>query len=192
MLIGLYPVAYAFMPNSANLLSTKPDAVLQNPLWQLAFYGHISFGGLALLVGWSQFSARLRQQRMALHRFLGKIYIVAAILSGLGSAYAAFYATGGIIPTLGFLALAVVWLLSTTLAYAAVRSGNIVRHQRLMTYSYAACFAAVTLRIWLPLLIVGFGDFIVAYQVVAWLSWVPNLLVAALLNNVASSRVQGA
>lgn len=33
-------------------------------------------------------------------------------------------------------------------------------------------------RVWLPLLIMAFGDFIVAYSIVAWLCWVPNLLVA--------------
>jgi hypothetical protein len=44
-------------------------------------------------------------------------------------------------------------------------------------YSYAACFAGVTLRIWLPLLIVAFG-FSKAYPAVAWLCWIPNLIFA--------------
>ena len=48
----------------------------------------------------------------------------------------------------------------------------------MMIYSYAACFAAVTLRIWLHLLTALFGGFITAYTIVAWLSWVPNLIVA--------------
>jgi hypothetical protein len=39
-------------------------------------------------------------------------------------------------------------------------------------------FAAVTLRLWLPILISSGVDYIEAYQAVAWLSWVPNLLVA--------------
>lgn len=37
---------------------------------------------------------------------------------------------------------------------------------------------AVTLRLWLPILIMIFVRFTPAYQVVAWLAWVPNLLVA--------------
>jgi hypothetical protein len=45
-----------------------------------------------------------------------------------------------------------------------------------MLRSYALIFAAVTLRIELPLLIMALGEFTPAYQVVAWLSWVPNLL----------------
>jgi len=46
-----------------------------------------------------------------------------------------------------------------------------------MVRSYALIFAAVTLRIELPLLTAAFHDFTPAYLVVAWLSWVPNLLV---------------
>ena len=47
-----------------------------------------------------------------------------------------------------------------------------------MIYSYAACFAAVTLRIWLPTLTSIMGEFIGAYRIVAWLCWVPNMIVA--------------
>lgn len=52
----------------------------------------------------------------------------------------------------------------------------------MMVYSYALCFSAVTFRLWLPLLIWLFSDFTPAYQLVAWLCWIPNLLVAYLLN----------
>jgi hypothetical protein len=46
-----------------------------------------------------------------------------------------------------------------------------------MIRSYALTFAAVTLRIWLPLFQNGFGmEFISAYVIIAWLCWVPNLL----------------
>jgi len=52
-----------------------------------------------------------------------------------------------------------------------------------MIRNYAPTFAAVTLRVYLPLLIeFGFnGDFIPAYQLVSWLRWVPNIIVAQLI-----------
>jgi len=50
-----------------------------------------------------------------------------------------------------------------------------------MIYSYAACFAAVTLRIWLPLLTMIYGDFVKAYVIVAWLCWIPNIIVAGVI-----------
>ncbi len=49
-----------------------------------------------------------------------------------------------------------------------------------MIISYALCFAAVTLRIWLPILEVVFGDFNTAYIITAWLCWIPNLIGALL------------
>ncbi|MBX7126969.1 MAG: DUF2306 domain-containing protein, partial [Cyclobacteriaceae bacterium] len=54
----------------------------------------------------------------------------------------------------------------------------IVRHREAMIYSYAACFAAVMLRVWLPVLSIALGAFDPAYRIVAWLCWVPNMLVA--------------
>jgi hypothetical protein len=51
-----------------------------------------------------------------------------------------------------------------------------------MIRSYALCFAAVTLRIWLPLFQFALGlEFIFAYRIIAWLCWVPNLVVAELI-----------
>jgi hypothetical protein len=47
-----------------------------------------------------------------------------------------------------------------------------------MIYSYAACLAAVTLRIYLPLFTFLFHDFNKAYSLVAWLCWIPNIIVA--------------
>ena len=46
-----------------------------------------------------------------------------------------------------------------------------------MLRSFALTFAAVTLRIWLPLLERAVGlDFDIAYPAAAWLAWVPSLL----------------
>jgi hypothetical protein len=53
---------------------------------------------------------------------------------------------------------------------------DIAAHRVWVLRSYALIFAAVTLRLELPLLAVAFGDFLPAYRTVAWLCWVPNLL----------------
>ncbi len=47
-----------------------------------------------------------------------------------------------------------------------------------MLRSYALIFAGVMLRLELPLLTLAFGAFPPAYRAVAWLCWVPNLLIA--------------
>jgi hypothetical protein len=55
-----------------------------------------------------------------------------------------------------------------------------------MIYSYAACLAAVTLRLWLPVLSMTFQHFVTAYTIVAWLCWVPNIIVASII----ASRIE--
>ena len=60
--IGLYPLLYLLGPRDLGLLGTKSEQLLQSPLWNSAFYGHITFGGIALLTGWTQFSRELRRR----------------------------------------------------------------------------------------------------------------------------------
>ncbi|MCP4974706.1 MAG: DUF2306 domain-containing protein, partial [Maribacter sp.] len=115
---------------------------------------------------------------LKVHRNVGKVYIISVLISGLCGIYIALNATGGIIASLGFIGLGIVWLFTTLRAYIAVRNKDLTLHKGYMIYSYAACFAAVTLRIWLPLLNIVFDDFVVAYRIVAWLCWVPNMVFA--------------
>lgn len=178
--IGLYPLIYVFATDDFGLLLSKSKELLASNLWNIAFYGHISFGGVALLSGWSQFSKKLRAKRLNLHRNLGKIYVVSVLISGLCGVYLGFFATGGIVSSLGFISLGIIWLFTTGMAYFAVKRKDMSLHQGMMVYSYAACFAAVTLRIWLPLLTLSLGEFLLAYKIVSWLCWVPNILFAHL------------
>jgi len=176
--VGLYPLLYVFVDGKVALLASKSDELLADVFWQIGFYGHILFGGLALMIGWVQFSKKIRSRNLDLHRNLGKVYVIATLVSGLCGIYIALNATGGLVTTLGFMSLGLIWVYTTLKAYFAIRKGDVQLHQGMMIYSYAACFAAVTLRIWLPLLTIGFGGFDTAYRIVAWLCWVPNMVFA--------------
>ncbi|MGI9550509.1 MAG: DUF2306 domain-containing protein [Aurantibacter sp.] len=178
IVIGLYPFLHLVAGWEFGLLESKSEALLSNVLWNIGFYGHILFGGLALLIGWVQFSKKLRNANLNRHRNIGKVYVISVIISGSCAVYIGFYATGGPIASLGFIGLGLVWLFTTIKAYLAIRKKDLQLHQGMMIYSYAACFAAVTLRIWLPLLVLGLGDFIFAYRIVAWLCWIPNIIFA--------------
>lgn len=177
--VGLYPLAYYLFDISGGLLSSKPASLLADKVWKAFFYTHITLGGVALLTGWSQFRPRFRARHLDLHRTLGKIYIASVVLSGGAGFYIALYATGGLVSVLGFAALAVLWVGTTLKAYDMIRKRAPIQHRHWMIRSYALCFAAVTLRLWLPLFIAGFHiPFMVAYPIISWLCWVPNLLVA--------------
>ena len=141
--IGLYPLVYLFASDDFGLLMNKSNELLASVFWKTAFYGHISFGGLALLVGWSQFVKKWRTQHLKWHRNIGKIYVVSALISGLCGVYLGFFATGGLVSSLGFISLGVIWLFTTSRAYIAVKNKDLSLHQGMMIYSYAACFAAV-------------------------------------------------
>ena len=181
IIIGLYPSIYFFKERTFGLLSSKSNELLANALWNTAFYTHIILGGIALFIGWLQFNTKLRLRNLSTHRAIGKIYIVTGLISSLASIGLGFFATGGFMTSAGFVSLGIIWFTTTLLAYLKIKNMQIEQHRRLMIYSYAACFAAVTLRIWLPLLVIIFGNFIVAYSIVAWLCWVPNLMVAKLI-----------
>ncbi len=176
--IGLYPIIYFILDGKFGLLNSKPEELLTDLLWNASFYTHITLGGLALLVGWVQFNKKIQRTKIQLHRNIGKIYMISVLLSGISGLYIGYHATGGWIPKVGFISLAVTWLYTTLKGYTSIRKKDILTHQKMMIYSYAACFAAVTLRIWLPLLTMALDGFLPAYRIVAWLCWVPNILVA--------------
>lgn len=184
IIVGFYPIIYFLIDRRFGLLSSKSAELLSNNLWNITFYGHIVFGGLALLIGWLQFSRKLRRTNIILHRSIGKIYVISVLISSICGFYIALFATGGIISMIGFISLDIIWLTMTVLGFLTIIKKDIESHKKLMIYSYSACFAAVTLRIWLPILEISIGNFIIAYRVVAWLSWVPNIMFAYYLTNI--------
>ena len=177
-LIGLYPILYFLNDGRFGLLASKSTELVSDNFWNIGFHGHIVLGGLALLIGWLQFSNKLRRRNLNMHRTIGKTYLISVLISGICGLYIAIYATGGIISILGFFTLGLIWLSTTILGFKAIKKGNVELHEKFMVFSYAACFAAVTLRIWLPILTSVMGEFIGAYRIVAWLCWVPNIIIA--------------
>lgn len=177
-LVGLYPGIYFLIDRQFGLLASKSAELLGDNSWNIAFYGHIVLGGIALLLGWLQFSHKLRRRYINLHRTIGKIYVISVLISGTCGLFIALYVTGGIISTIGFFTLGIIWLSTTILGFRAIRKGNVESHEKFMVFSYAACFAAVTLRFWLPILTIVMGEFVSAYRIVAWLCWVPNIIIA--------------
>lgn len=158
---------------------------------QIGLYAHMIGGGLALLIGPFQFMKGLRDRNRSLHRLLGRIYLISIALGGFSAFVIAPGAISGLSGTIGLSMLAVLWLFSAWKAYRHIRTGNTEAHRVWMIRNYALTFAAVTLRLWLGILIVaqlpiletqfaGNFDalFVEAYRVVMWLSWVPNLIVA--------------
>ncbi len=145
---------------------------------QLAFWLHIGGGSTALLVGPWQFLGRLRRGAPVLHRLLGLVYVSACLVGALAALPMALGSNGGWVAAAGFETLALLWLWTTLRAVLAVRSGDIAAHRLWMVRSFSLTLAGVTLRLYLPLALIGLAPFSVIYAGIAWLCWAPNLLMS--------------
>ena len=185
MLMATFPVLISlgyltFDPDNFNFTDQK--MVYAAHLTMLMM--HIIGAMLAILIGPFQFLRRLRTGRfLKIHRWLGRIYLISVLISGIGGLYMAQFAYGGIVSELGFTALAVLWLYSAYRAYRHIRNKQIDQHREWMIRNYALTFAGVMLRLWVPTSLALGIDFLAAYRVIAWLCWVPNLFFAQWMIN---------
>jgi len=91
----------------------------------------------------------------------------------------ALYANGGWIARSSFLTLSVLWWFTTWLAWRAIKKGDTKQHRAWMIRSYALTFSAITLRLMqFTLATQTHIEMDIAYQIVAWPSWMLNLIVA--------------
>jgi uncharacterized membrane protein len=150
------------------LLADRPVATL----------GHFGGSAIALAAGCFQVHPGLRRCVAAVHRWMGRLYVIGVAIGGAAGLYMARFANGGIAGQLGFALLALAWLGTTTCGYASIRAGAVAAHRRWMIRSFALSFAAVTLRLYIPASHAAGIPFEAAYPAIAWLCWVPNLLVA--------------
>ena len=190
LLMTLFAALIALV--SLRYFIQRPEVAAGAPLGEKfaahfpVFLTHVAGGILALLLGPWQFWGGLRNRYLSLHRWLGRIYLAAVLFGGLAGLYLAAIAFGGLPSQFGFSSLDVLWLATASLAYLRVRQGDLDAHREWMIRNYALTFAAVTLRLWIPLLLSTGLAFEVAYPIIAWLSWVPNLLAAEIY--ISSAR----
>lgn len=153
-------------------------------------YIHVFTGGIALLTGPFQFWKWLRNKHRNIHRWLGRVYMFAGILpASISGLVIAQGTVSGWTGTLGFSLMAIFWFTTGAMALYSIVNKDVQTHRRWMIRNFALTMAAVTLRLWIPILIIAqvpLGidpeqGFTTAYQLVPWLSWIPNLFVAELI-----------
>lgn len=170
--------AYGFMPLGSLV---HPDMKLNFMVHPVGTYAHVFASLVALSLAPFQFSSRLRNARPRVHRVMGRTYLgVGVVVGGLAGLYMSIFAFGGVIAKLGFACLAVGWLYTGLRAYQAIRRGAVPEHRTWMVRNVSLTLAAVTLRIYLPSSMIAGIPFEVAYPAIAWLCWLPNLIVAEL------------
>lgn len=176
---GYAVVVYGFLPLGVLV---HPEVRSAYEVHRYGIYVHVFAAAVALALGPFQFYARLRSARPALHRWMGRAYLGFGVLvGGIAGLYMSMYAYGGVPARLGFACLALGWLYTGVRAYLSICARDVASHRRWMVRNFSLAFGAVTLRLWLPASVVSGIPFEAAYPVIAWLCWVPNLLVAEFL-----------
>jgi uncharacterized membrane protein len=143
------------------------------PLWL-----HIGGGFVALSAGLVQVSLGLTSRTGTLHRWLGRLYLLAvtaAVLAAfdlIGSIPLSAYSTG-------LLGLALCWTVTTSMGYGAVRRGALRAHREWMLRSYVVTFGFVSLRLIQNLIMgLGWADEDASVAIAAWLCWLMPLAIA--------------
>lgn len=170
---------YAAFRDDVQFLLLKQD-YLNNTVWKTAFYIHTFSAVIALFAGFTQFSSSLLREHRALHRWLGRLYVVNILLINVPAGLImALYANGGLWGKSAFLLLDGLWFFFTWRAYACARHKDFVRHRQHILRSYALTLSAITLRLWKSILSITLDiDPGTLYVIDAWLGFIPNLLVA--------------
>jgi uncharacterized membrane protein len=141
---------------------------------------HITCAAIALVTAPLQFSSTIRRWSLTFHRWLGRIYVVAAIAAAAMSIYIVllFEAPWNrwVMGVMGGL-----WLATTAFAWLAIRNRNIAQHRLWIGRSFGLTFTFVTTR-FLPDLVFPGMDYINT-TALYWILIVSALLIPDLLVN---------
>lgn len=138
---------------------------------------HAMGGAVAAVIGPFQFLRSTRDRYRRVHVWLGRTYLIAVLLGGVAGLYFAPGSVGGGVTAAGFTLLALGWLYTGAMAYATIRRRDVNAHRRWMIRNFSLTFAAATLRIELMTLQFSGVPFVIAFAIVSWSSWLPNLLI---------------
>ncbi|WJK01935.1 DUF2306 domain-containing protein [Elizabethkingia anophelis] len=173
-----------YVPFSATVsfLNIKQTEVTTLHFYLPIFYTHVYSSIFVLLAGFIQFFTT-RKKHKTIHQYSGYIYVIGLLLfSAPSGIYMGLHANGGFWAQLSFIILGCLWWFTTFMAMVNIFQKDIKSHQQWMNRSYALAVSALTLRMWKVILVYLFQpNPMEVYLVIAWLGWVPNLLIIELL-----------
>lgn len=197
-LFGLYILAFyassLYRGDMMNWNHILPNLYQENAGVATTGIGmHFFAGGIILLLGSIQLVDRVRLKYPAVHRWIGRLYLVSSLLASIGGlAFIAMRGTvGGTMMDIGFSLYGILMLLATVLTYRYAVTGQFERH-----YAWALRLYALAIGSWLYRMDYGFwtlltgglgraGNFSGPFdQIMDFFFYVPNLLVAEIFIRV--------
>ena len=190
-----YPYFVPPFPTDIDFLMSK-QWLVDNGYWMTAFYIHISSSVVVIAAGISQFSRYFLAKYPLIHRKVGKVYVALILFVAAPSGlFMAFYGNGGWLARYAFIIQALLWWGFSFKAYHTIINKNVEGHCRFMIRSYALTLSAISLRAATYLVsywklkegidcpnpdytLICYPTF---YVLLAWMSWIINLLIAEVL-----------
>lgn len=173
---------YIPLQKEVSFLLIKQTEVEGRPEYLWFFYTHVYTSIFVLLAG---FLAILRKNFgiANFHKNAGKIYIFLILfLAAPSGIYMGMFANGNFFAKLSFVILGSLWWFSTFKAFQLARNRKFKEHKKWMWRSFALTLSAITLRMWKVFIVYLFHpNPMDVYQIIAWLGWIPNILLIELL-----------
>ena len=148
---------------------------------------HFATGGIILLLGSIQLIKSVRVRYPALHRWVGRVYVVSSLLAAVGGLIfiVARGTIGGTVMNIGFALYGILMFIAAIETYRHARAGHLEKHRAWALRLYALAIGSWLYRMdygfW-ALLADGLGhakDFTGPFdRVMAFFFYIPNLLVA--------------
>ena len=164
---------------------TEPQDLIRRESYPWALIGHIIGGSAILILGFAQFSTRLRRACPACHRWTGRALIMLGVFFALSSLWMNFSDQAMAASALHDGAqnvVAVLFLIVLGLGLAAIRRRDVVRHRVWMLRAYALTLGAATQTVMLLPVFLIYGEVEgTAFDLVFISGWLINLAVAEVL-----------
>nr|WP_234047686.1 DUF2306 domain-containing protein [Chryseobacterium paridis] len=180
----MFQITVEYIPLKADVsfLMIKQTEVTDRPEYLPFFYTHVYTSIFVLLFG---FFAILRKNFgvQNFHRSVGKAYIfLLLIFSAPAGIYMGLFANGGFFSKTSFVILGCLWWFTTYKAYQLAKQKKFAPHKQWMWRSFALTLSAITLRMWKVIIVYLFHpNPMDVYQIIAWLGWIPNILLIEFL-----------
>lgn len=179
--ILMVQITLKYIPYNNNIafLQIKQTEVTTINGYLSFFYIHVYSAILCLIAGFTQFNISSLRNYSKIHRNIGKLYVIVVLfLAAPSGLFIGLYANGGFYSQIAFVLLSILWFWFTLKAFLAIRKRNFLKHKKFMYRSFALAFSAITLRFWKVILVYLFQIYPMdVYQIIAWLGWIPNLVV---------------
>jgi len=176
-------IPYRAMNSGVDFLQTKQN-IYHIDHWRISFYTHVFTSIFVLIAGFTQFNPWILRNYKTVHRWMGYTYVLIVVfVSGPAALVMGLYANGGLPARASFTLLAFLWVTLTAIAWYFALKRKFINHGSFMVRSYALTLSAIMLRLYT----IGFHWVGIdaspkdIYITTAWLSWVPNLILAEIL-----------